>query len=207
MFQEFASFLQQRSKIEDQHAQQLRKACRSTNEAIKRADCRGGSFVSSYDEITKIEEVMIENGLKFSGSLHQMHDDLYECISNVDKARKMWKSNGLTAEQRHVDTESAMYKAKNKYISIAEDYDRARTGDGSKRVFGLKGPKSMEQREEELLRKVQAADADYAQKVQTAQSSRAELLSRGRPEAVKNLLDLIKECDSALTLQMQKYGM
>lgn len=148
---------------------------------------------------------MAENGIKFSLSLHQMHDDLSECVANVDKARKVWKSNGLTAEQRHVDTESAMHKAKNKYVSIAEDYDRARTGDGTKRVFGLKGPKSMEQREEELLRKVQAADGDYAQKVQTAQSSRAELLSRGRPEAVKNLLDLIKECDSALSLQMQKY--
>lgn len=101
-----------------------------------------------------------------------------------------------------------MRKSKAKYDSLAEDYDRARTGDRqATKKFGLKGPKSAAQHEEELLRKVQAADADYQSKVQAAQATRQELLNRARPETVKNLQDMIKECDSALALQMQKFGM
>lgn len=100
-----------------------------------------------------------------------------------------------------------MEKAKGKYDSLAEDYDRARTGDKqSGRVFGLKGPKSAAQHEEDLHRKVQAADADYASKVQTAQSQRQELVSTSRPQTVKALQDLTSECDSGLTVQLQKFG-
>ena len=59
---------------------------------------------------------------------------------------------------------------------------------------------------EELLRKVQNADSDYASKVQAAQSARQELVSTLRPQAVQNIQKLIAECDSGLTLQLQKFG-
>ena len=150
---------------------------------------------------------MADNGAQFAISLHQMHEDLLEMVANIERSRKHWKTTGLAAEQRVADTENAMRKSKAKYDSLADDYDRARTGDRQAgKKFGLKGPKSAAQHEEDLLRKVQAADSDYAQKVQTAQSQRAELLSKSRPEAVKAVEDLIRECDSALTLQMQKFG-
>jgi hypothetical protein len=136
-----------------------------------------------------------------------MHEDLLEVAANMERGRKHWKQTGLNAEQRLADTEATMRKSKIKYDSIAEDYDRARTGDRqSGKIFGLKGPKSAAQYEEDLLRKVQAADSDYASKVQIAQSTRSELLSHGRPDTVKALQDLIRESDSALTLQMQKFG-
>lgn len=127
--------------------------------------------------------------------------------ANIERGRKHWKATGLTAETRVADTEAMMRKAKAKYDTLSEDYDRAKTGErqGSKK-FGIKGPKSAAQHEEDLLRKVQAADADYASKVQVAQAGRAELQSKTRPEAVRAMLDLIKECDSAVTLQMQKFG-
>jgi len=154
-----------------------------------------------------IHERMADNGAQFAISLHQMHEDLLEMASNIERSRKHWKTTGLAAEQRVADTEAAMRKSKAKYDSLAEDYDRARTGDRQAgKKFGLKGPKSAAQHEEDLLRKVQAADGDYASKVQNAQSQRAELWSKLRPEAVKALEDLIKECDAALTLQLQKFG-
>jgi hypothetical protein len=154
-----------------------------------------------------IHERMAENGAQFAISLHQMHEDLLEMASNIERNRKQWKTTGLAVEQRVVDTEAAMRKSRSKYDALADDYDRARTGDRQPgKIFGLKGPKSAAQYEEDLLRKVQAADADYASKVQIAQSQRAELLSKLRPEAVRVLQDLIRECDSALTMQMQKFG-
>lgn len=150
---------------------------------------------------------MADNGAQFAASLHQMHEDMVEMSTNIERGRKHWKTTGLSAEQRLLDAEVAMRKSKAKYDSLAEDYDRARTGERqATKKFGLKGPKSAAQHEEDLLRKVQAADSDYAAKVQAAHSMRQEHLSRGRPEAVKCLQDLINECDSALSLQMQKFG-
>lgn len=150
---------------------------------------------------------MADNGIQFALSLHQMHEDLHELAIEKERGRKHWKQTGLSAEKRVQDAELAMEKAKTKYDSLAEDYDRARTGDKqSGRVFGLKGPKSAAQVEEDLHKKVQAADSDYSTKVQTAQGLRQELITTSRPQAVKALLELINECDSALTLQMQKFG-
>jgi len=154
-----------------------------------------------------IHERMADNGAQFAISLHQMHEDLLEMAAGAERNRKHWKTTGLASEQRVADTEIAMRKSKAKYDSLADDYDRARTGDRQAgKKFGLKGPKSAAQHEEDLLRKVQAADADFSAKVQTAQGQRLELWSKLRPEAVKAVEDLIRECDSALTLQMQKFG-
>lgn len=150
---------------------------------------------------------MADNGVQFALSLHQMHEDLHDLAANMERGRKQWKQNGLSAEKRVQDSESMMEKAKAKYDALAEDYDRARTGDKQTgRVFGLKGPKSAAQHEEDLHRKVQQADSDYSTKVQTAKSQRQELVSTLRPQATKALQDLIIECDSGLTLQLQKFG-
>jgi len=204
---EFATFLKKRSTLEEEHSNGLKKLCRITAENIRRPEHRHGSFLQSYEEVTNIHERMSDNGAQFATSLHQMHEDLLEIASNIERGRKHWKATGLTAEQRVADSEAAMRKSKAKYDSLAEDYDRAKTGDRQQgKKFGLKGPKSAQQHEEDLLRKLRAADEDYAAKVQATQSQKVELLSKTRPDAVKALEDLIKECDSALTLQMQKFA-
>ena len=194
--------------LEDEHANGLKKLCRMSQESIQRGDHRSGTFSRAYEDMMTIHERMAENGLQFAMSLHQMHEDLVELAAIADKSRKGWKQSGLMAEQRVADFENAMRKSKSKYDSLAEDYDRVRTGDtsGPKRTFGFKGARSGPQHEEELLRKVQAADQDYHAKVQTAQHERGELMSKTRPETIKALQDIIKECDSGVALQLQKFG-
>ena len=205
--QEFAAFLKKRSILEEEHAQGLKKLCKSSHDSARRPDNRQGSYAQSYDEVIRIHDRMADNGIQFALSLHQMHEDLHDLAANIERGRKSWKQTGLSAEKKVQDSESLMEKAKAKYDSLAEDYDRARTGDKQPgRVFGLKGPKSAAQHEEDLHRKLQAADTDYASKVQTAQSHREELINTLRPQTVKALRDIISECDSGLTLQLQKFG-
>ncbi|KAK3693646.1 hypothetical protein B0T22DRAFT_46133 [Podospora appendiculata] len=207
---EFALFLKKRSALEDEHANGLKKLCRMSQDSIQRTEHRGGSFARAYDEMMAIHERMADNGVQFAMSLHTMHDDLIELASIAEKSRKGWKQNGLSAEQRVAELEAAMRKSKAKYDSLAEEYDRARTGDPSGRqggkMFGFKGPKSAAQHEEDLLRKTQAADQDYMSRVQIAQNERTELLTRTRPETVKALQDIVRECDSGVVLQMQKFA-
>lgn len=154
-----------------------------------------------------MHDKIADNGMQFALSLHQMHEDLNELANNMERGRKQWKAQGLEAEKRVQVAEADMEKAKSKYNRLAEDYDRVRTGDGTAgRRFGIKGPKSASQHEEDLSRKVQTADSDYQTRVQEAQRARKELLDTLRPQAIRELSTLIHECDSALTLQLQKFG-
>jgi hypothetical protein len=203
--QDFASFLKRRSSTEDEHAKELRRLCRTTHQDIRKADSRQGTYARQFEAITNLHERMAENGLQFALNLHQMHEDLNQLGFEMEKGRKNWKQIGLSAEAKASDAEKAMEKAKQKYESLAEQYDHAKTGDGG-RHFGLRGMKSAEQREEELKDKVEMADKDYQAKVQYARQQRQELLSSTRPQAVKAVEDLISECDAGLTLQMQKFA-
>ncbi|KAJ5780982.1 hypothetical protein N7457_006142 [Penicillium paradoxum] len=203
---DFSTFLKKRGALEEEHAQGLRKLSRAINDASQRTENRQGTYGSSYKDIHRIQERMVDHGLQFAVSLHQMSDDLHELAGNIERGRKQWKQTGLAAEKKVSDAESLAEKAKSKYESLAEQYDRVRTGDKQGSKFGLKGHKSAAQHEEELLRKVQHADSDYAAKVQAAQAARQELLSTHRPQAVDNLQKLIAECDSGLILQQQKFA-
>jgi len=182
--------------------------CKATFQDIRRPDSRQGSYAQQFEAVTNLHERMADNGLQFALNLHQMHEDLTQLAYEMERGRKNWKQVGLSAEGKVQDAERQMEKAKQKYDSLAEDYDHAKTGDKtSGRHFGLRGPKSGAQYEEDLLKKLQIADKDYQAKVQYAQQERQQLLSTARPQAIKTMQDLIAECDAGLALQFQKFGM
>lgn len=193
--------------MEDEHAQGLKKLARHTQEAAHKPETRQGTYSRAQDEIARIHDQMADHGLQFAVSLYQMAVDLAELSDNIEKSRKQWKASGLAAEKKVQDAETLVEKAKAKYDTLAEQYDRVKTGDKQGGKFGLKGHKSAVQQEEELSRKVQNADTDYQAKVQAAKVARQELKSSHRPQTVNQLRQLIFECDSGVTLQLQKYGM
>lgn len=205
--QTFSTFLKKRSNVEDEHAKELRKLSRATSSDIRSPESRQDSYSRQFDAVNGLHERMAENGLQFALNLHQMHEDLNQLAFDMEKGRKHWKQTGLSAEKKVSDAETQLEKAKQKYESLAEDLDALKTGDKSGgRHFGLRGPKSAEQREEELQKRLQMADQDYQAKVQYAQQERQQLLSTHRPQAIKAIQDLVKESDSGLSLQMQKFA-
>lgn len=174
---------------------------------MRKPDSRHESYQTQFEQVLHANERIADNGTQFGLALHAMHENLLQLANKMDGNRKTWKQQGLSAENKVQEAERLAEKAKAKYDQLAEDLDRVKTGDtGAGRKFGLKGPKSAAQHEEDLQRKTQAADQDYASKVQTAQALRKELIATTRPQAVSALLDLIKETDAALTMEMQKFG-
>jgi hypothetical protein len=193
--------------MEEEHANSLNKLSRLTLDNIHKAEARHESYQRQFEQVMHANERMAGNGTQFGLALHAMHENLLQLATKMDGNRKTWKQHGLAAEKKVQDAEALAEKAKSKYDQLAEDLDKVKTGDtGAGRKFGLKGPKSAAQHEEDLTRKVQAADQDYASKIQTAQQHRKELVATTRPQAVAALVDLIKELDAALTMEMQKYG-
>ena len=174
---------------------------------IRKAEARHESYSSQFEKVLGANDRISENGSQFGLALHLMHDNLLQLANKMEGSRKHWKQTGLAAEKKVQDAEALVEKAKAKYDALAEDLDKVKTGDTSAgRKFGFKGPKSAQQHEEELQRKVQAADQDYFGKVQVADGYRKELVSTSRPQAVAALVDLIREIDAALTMEMQKFG-
>lgn len=133
-----------------------------------------------------------------------MADELHELANSSEKGRKHWKQTGLNSEKRAQDAQFAMEKAKAKYNTLAEQYDRVRTGERAGGKFGLK--KSAAQEEENLHRKLEVADGDYSFKVQAAQTMQQELLTTLRPQAVNALQELIFETDAGLAVHVQKFA-
>ncbi|KAL2866020.1 putative Rho GTPase activator (Rgd1) [Aspergillus lucknowensis] len=203
---DFATFLKKRSVLEEEHAQGLKKLSRTLYDAAHRSENRQGTYSHGCVELNQFHDRMADHGLQFAVSLQQMADNLSELAANIEKGRKQWKHEGLNAEKRVMEAESLAEKAKAKYDSLAEQYDRVKTGEKAGGKFGFKGTKSAAQQEEDLLRKAQTADSDYSAKVQAAQAARQELIATHRPQAVHNIQQLISECDSGLALQMQKFG-
>ncbi|KAJ4140167.1 Rho GTPase-activating protein [Fusarium equiseti] len=205
---EFALFLKKRSSLEEDHANGIRKLTRTTQEVMRRPDHRQGTFGSAYEAMASTHERMAENGIEFAKELHQMHDELMELAGVAERSRKSWKQNGLSAENKVAEMEQTMRKSKAKYDSLADDYERVKTGESrqSGKMFGLKGHKSAQQHEGELLKKVQAADSTYHGHVQALQAEKAQLVSTTRPEAIRALQDSIKEIDAGISLQMQKFA-
>ncbi|KAF2867171.1 hypothetical protein BDV95DRAFT_185845 [Massariosphaeria phaeospora] len=204
---DFAGFLKRRGAMEEEHANSMKKLSRHSLDVVRKPEGRHESYQTQFEHVMHANERIADNGTQFGLALHAMHENLLQLATKMDGSRKTWKQQGLTAEAKVQDAERLVEKAKAKYDQLAEDLDRAKTGDtGAGRKFGLKGPKSAAQHEEDLQRKVQAADQDYAAKVQTAQAYRKELVATTRPQAVAAMVDLIKETDAALTMEMQKYA-
>lgn len=193
--------------MEEEHAGSLKKLSRLTLDGLRKPEARHETYSTQFEQVMHANERIADNGTQFGLALHAMHENLLQLSNKMDASRKTWKQQGLAAETKVQEAEKLAEKARAKYDQLAEDLDRVKTGDtGAGRKFGLKGPKSAAQHEEDLQRKTQAADQDYASKVQAAQAARKELVATSRPQAVAALLDLIKETDAALTMEMQKYG-
>jgi Rho GTPase-activating protein RGD1 len=203
---DYSSFLKERALVEEKHAQSLKRLARGTLELVRRPESRQGTYASCFEEATRLHDRMADNGAQFASSLNHMYEELQETIANIERSRKHWKQTGLESEKRVADAENAMMKAKGRYSNLAEQYDRTRTGEKSGGKFGIKGHKSAAQQEEDLHRKVEAADGEYAVKVQQAQAARQDLVTTHRPQAIRALQALIKECDAALGMQVTKYA-
>ncbi|PWW79969.1 RhoGAP-domain-containing protein [Tuber magnatum] len=205
---DFALFLKRRASLEEEHAQGLRKICRTTHESIRRPENRQGTYARSFEETTQIHERIAENGIQFSLALHQMHEDLTELSNNMEKGRKHWKQIGSTVEKKLHEAELLADKAKTKYDTAAEEWDRARSGDrrSGKTPFSLRGARNGPRYEEDLQRKVAVADSEYHSKVQLANTHRHDAINSLRPQTVRALRELITECDAGLTVQLQRFA-
>jgi hypothetical protein len=205
---EFCKYVRKRAMLEQDREEHLKKITRSTSEFLKggSSSLKGDSFVMNLDKIVKIEERIAVNTAAHSKQLFTMHDELSSLASTFTRQRKIIKDNFKRKEREVTDAISAAEKAKSKYDQLCMELERVRTTDPSKKTFTLKGSKTTSEQEEILHRKIEAADAEYRQRVSTSTGLRNVFLNTFRPNTSAQLKDLIIEIDIAMSVQLQKYA-
>ena len=93
-YQDYAGFLKKRSSLEEDHANGLRRLAKSHQESIHKPDERQGSYVRQLEQVMHQHERMADNGMQFTLSVHQMHEDLTELSRRLEASRKHWKHEG-----------------------------------------------------------------------------------------------------------------
>lgn len=200
---EFANYVKKRASIEADRLGDIKKLSRLTRDAVKKPDGRQGTFVRQMDEMMGINDRLSDTSHTLVMALHGMHDELLELAKTNEKSRKALKETCLRHEKNVIDAEQNADKARSKYVSLCEEMERLK--DPNKTKFGFKS-KNTPQHEQELQTKISTAESDYRQKVSTVQRLRKELVSQLRPQNIKQLKDHILECDSGISLQLQKYA-
>lgn len=203
--EEFARYIKKKAQVEDDHYTQLKKTAAHTRQvSANNGKLKQDSFSRQFDKIVEFDDTQYGVGNAYVKALNVMFDELMSLVDTVLRLRKMIKEEGKRKEKECQDAIVAAEKAKLKYFHLAEDLDRLRTADPNKKLFSLRN-RLVTQQEEDMQRKVNAADQDYKMKVTTCKKLKDEIMVLHRPNNSKKLKELILQMDIAMNLQLQKY--
>ncbi|KAI9146568.1 Rho GTPase activation protein [Paraphysoderma sedebokerense] len=222
---ETITFLKKRAAIEEEYAKSMTKLAQSVNEYIEKGDGKQGTFIESLRQTSKVHELIANNRLKFSQFVSEVADDLNTAFKDTERSRKQLKEAGEKHEKHLSQSEAALEKARMKYESSSDNWDKAiqMKENGGHINHGGKGmPRSMSStigifqqskkpekliKEEESAR-YKAAQANEGYKNQLAQTNqvRAEFHNVHLPRILKSLKETNDECDAALQYHLSKYS-
>ncbi|KAH3672252.1 hypothetical protein WICMUC_004347 [Wickerhamomyces mucosus] len=205
--EEFAKYIRKRAILEQDHEEHLKKISRSTQDIFKnQTHLKSDSFTINIDKLFKVDDRIATQNSAYSKQLIQMYEELNALSSAISRQRKTQKETFKRKEKEVIDSISSAEKAKSKYDSLCIELERVRTTDPTKKTLTLRGSKTSSEQEEILHRKIEAAEADYRQKVSTSTGLRNIFLNTFRPSITKQLKDIIIEIDIAMSVQLQKYS-
>ncbi|KAH3660082.1 hypothetical protein OGAPHI_007287 [Ogataea philodendri] len=205
---EFANYLKRKQNSEENYARDVKRAASSCKSSIRsNTSVSKGSFVESLEKVIAFDDrIMGDVRSPYSKALEKMQDELNSVSATFVRLRKQLKEEGHKREKDVQDAVSQAEKAKNRYNSLCSDLERLRQSDQSQKKITLQGRKTGSQQEEDLVRKINAADQEYNAKANASQKAKNELINTHRPKLSKRFQDLILELDTALQLQLQKYA-
>ncbi|ODQ79148.1 hypothetical protein BABINDRAFT_8743 [Babjeviella inositovora NRRL Y-12698] len=203
---EYAKFVKKKAAQTEDYYSNLRKQAKHTTDHIgsNATQFRNDSFMRSFQQIVTFDDKLYSVGHSYVQALLVMSDELHSLVMAISKSRKLIKEEGKRREKECIDAILAAEKAKQKYLSFCTELEKLRTTDPNKKSFSLTN-KTNAQQEDELTKKIEAADADYRSKVKVCESLKLELVNHHRPNSASKLKNLILEIDIALNVQLLKY--
>ncbi|KAG0206326.1 hypothetical protein BGX28_002227 [Mortierella sp. GBA30] len=222
------SFLKKRSVMEAEYgtnilklASGLRDTYRQQPDGPNSAHYKQGSYGDCWSHILEMHERMGNNRLEFSRDLQVVSEELSTIYKETDRSRKQFKEAGAKQERTVQEHEQSLEKAKQKYETLTEEWERAilqkaadpsapkKTMTKGMTMSIFRQPKSLGQlhrQEEEARAKATAAQEQYKAQLARTNDMRQYYFSHTLPSILKNLKDTIDESDLSLQYYLMRYG-
>ena len=196
---DLAGYIKRRSSIEVDHINDIKRSSKVDSGRL-------GTYSRSLLDILAVNERAAGVGHTFVAELHTMHEDLADLARRGEKARKTVKDIAMRHEKSVSDAEVLAAKARARYLGFCDEMEKLKDPNNKAVKFGFKSKANVQLQEQELQAKITNAEGEYRQKVATANSLRTDLIGDLRPQYVKQLTDLIFECDEALARYLESYA-
>lgn len=185
------------------------------------AHYKQGSYGDSWNHILEMHERMGNNRLELSRDLQVVSEELSAIYKETDRSRKQFKEAGVKQERIVQEHEQNLDKAKQKYDTLTEEWERAilqksadptapkKTATKGMTMSIFRQPKSVNQlhkQEEEARAKATAAHEQYKAQLAKTNDMRQYYFSSILPSILKNLKDTIDESDLSLQYYLMRYG-
>ncbi|KAG0291427.1 hypothetical protein BGZ97_005880 [Linnemannia gamsii] len=185
------------------------------------AHYKQGTYGEGWNHILEMHERMGNNRLEFSRDLQVVSEELSAIYKETDRSRKQFKEAGAKQERVVQEHEQNLDKAKQKYDSLTEEWERAilqksadpsapkKTVTKGMTMSIFRQPKSVNQlhkQEEEARVKATAAHEQYKAQLAKTNDMRQYYFSSILPSILKNLKDTIDESDLSLQYYLMRYG-
>ncbi|CAI2176178.1 15309_t:CDS:10, partial [Funneliformis geosporum] len=217
---ELSTFLRKRAAIEEEYGKMMMKLAKNLQESHHTNDTKQGSYGDSWLSILKIHEYIGENRIKLASAIQEISEDVSFLYKDIDKARKNLKDSGQKYEKAIQDSETSLEKAKGKYDSYSEDWERSilqKHGDSPitskpktlpKSIFSKqpKTPSQLIKMEEDARNKAEAANATYKQQLLAANTARHDYYDVQLPSIITTLKETADECDVGLQYHLARYS-
>jgi hypothetical protein len=225
---EAAAFLRKRALIEQEYASQLMKLASSSKSQVNKEKTKGQSFDAQWSEFERMHFKIGEARMQFSTSILEMADNIQVLYKNTERSRKQLKESCNRQLKDLSDAEANMERARMKFESTSEDWERTQGLDpvhpkkGStnmKKSQSLtKGLNNLKQRfqqdfklgypksEEEARQKATNANETYKTCLQQANLIRAQYFNNHLPRFVRALKETNADCDDGLSKYLVKYA-
>lgn len=200
--EEFGKYIRKKTLFETDHTQELSKQYKHFFQAVGSST---PSLTRKIHDIIAFDGKMAQVKESYLKALTTMHNEINALLLTMTRMRKRVKENSRRLEKEVSDSIHMAEKAQGRYNSLCQDWDKVRMTDPTKTKLTLRGSKTTKEQEEELLRKIDAQDLDYKQKVDHSTALRNSFMKKERPKIVAELKHLILEIDTAMTIQLQKY--
>ncbi|CAG8734044.1 11813_t:CDS:10, partial [Cetraspora pellucida] len=155
---------------------------------------------------------------KFAAAIQEISEEITALYKDTDKSRKNLKDSGQKHEKSIQDAEQALEKAKTKYETHSEDWERTilqKNGDVSnikprtltKAIFSKqpKTPTQLLKMEEDARNKAATANDTYKHHLSITNTARHEYYDIHLPRMIMALKDISDECDIGIQYHLARY--
>ncbi|KAJ3325873.1 hypothetical protein HDV06_002258 [Boothiomyces sp. JEL0866] len=219
-----SSFLKRRAQIETEYAHHMMKlgTFQKTNQFGEKG--KGGSYESNWNEFGKMHHRLGELRLQFASSISEMADNIQVLYKNTERSRKQLKDGAARQHKELLDIEAGLEKARAKFESSSEDWERAQNPDAHISPFAKKSNNGQKENpflmlknriqqevkrprsEEEARHKASSANENYKMWLQKANVARQQYFQNHLPRYVRLLKETNADCDDGLQKYLVKYA-